>query len=84
MCFFFALLVQLCDQLNDTTGFLDLSLSLLAEVSRAYNHGYLWESALAEDLGVAEREEVEDWDGVGLGVADVAFTRFGGDERPEL
>lgn len=73
---------HLRNQLNNTAGLLDLSLSLLAEVSCSYNHWDLWEAALSEDLGVAKWEEVEDWGGVGLLVADVGITGFGGDERP--
>jgi hypothetical protein len=52
--FYFAQLVfyfrSLCNQLDNTTGLLDLSLGLLAEISCSYNHGDLWESALAKNL----------------------------------
>lgn len=73
---------QLCDELSNTTSLLDLPLSLLAEVSRPDNDGDLWKSALAKDLGVAERKEVEDGGGIGLLVVHVGITGFGGDEGP--
>ena len=43
----------LCNQLNNTSGRLDLLLSLLAEVPSSHNKWDLWYSALAEDFGVA-------------------------------
>lgn len=75
---------RLCDQLNDTASLLDLALSITAEVSGADNDGDVRDAALAEDLGVAEREKVDDGSGVGLLSAQVGLTLLGGDERPEL
>ena len=77
-------LIPLCNQLNNTTSRGDLSLCLLANPSCAYYQWYLWDSALAEDFGVAEREEVEDGGGVGLLARHVGFASLCGDERPEL
>ena len=54
MCFIIFVSLPLCNQLNDTTGLLDLALSLLAEIPGAHNHWDLGESALAENLGVTE------------------------------
>lgn len=75
---------RLCDQLNDTTGLLDLLLGITAEVTGADNDGDLGETALAEDLGVAEGQEVDDGGGVGLGAGEVGIALLGGDEGPQL
>lgn len=56
---------NLCDKLDDATSLLDLALGVLAEVACAHNERNLWDAALAENFAVAEREEVEDWCGVG-------------------
>jgi hypothetical protein len=75
---------RLCDQLNNTTGLLDLLLGIAAEVAGTDDEGDLGETALAEDLGVAEGQEVDDGGGVGLLAAQVGVTLLGGDESPEL
>ena len=75
---------HLRNQLNDTTGFLDLALSLLAHPPGADDDGDLWEPALSEHLGVSEGEEVEDGGGVGLLAGNVGVTSLFGDERPKL
>ncbi len=72
------------DQLNNTTSLSNLLLSQLADPSRADDQGDLRETALAEDLGVAEGEEVEDGDGVLLGARDVGVAGLGRDEGPQL
>jgi len=75
---------RLCDELDDTTSLLDLPLGVLGEVTGADDEGDFWDAALAEDLGVAEREEVEDWCGV-LGLAgDVLLALLSRDEGPQL
>jgi hypothetical protein len=77
-------MTHLRNKLNNTTSLGDLSLSLLADPSRTHNQGNFGDSALAEDLGVAEGEEVEDGDGVlGFGL-EVLLTLLSGDEGPEL
>lgn len=75
---------RLCDQLNDTTGLLDLLLGITAEVAGTDDEGDLGETALAEDLGVAKGQEVDDGGGVGLLAAQVGITLLGGDESPQL
>lgn len=75
---------HLSNQLDNTTGLVDLLLSQLADPSCADNQRNLGEAALAEDLGVAEREEVEDGDGVLLGAGDVGIAGLSGDESPQL
>lgn len=75
---------RLCDQLNNTTGLLDLLLGITAEVAGTDDEGDLGETALAEDLGVAEGQEVDDGGGVGLLAAQVGLTLLGGDESPQL
>lgn len=76
--------MRLCDELNDTTSLLDLALGVLGEVTCADDEWDLWDTALAEDLAVAEWEEVEDWGGV-LGLAgEVLVARLLWDEGPEL
>lgn len=74
----------LSNQLDDTTGFLDLLLGIPGEVAGAHNDGDLRETALSENLGVTEREEVDDGSGVGLLAGDVGFTLFLRDKSPEL
>jgi hypothetical protein len=75
---------RLCDELNNTTSLLDLLLGITAEVTGADDDGDLGETTLAEDLGVAEGQEVDDGGGVGLGAAQVGVTLLGGDKGPEL
>lgn len=75
---------RLCDQLNDTTGLLDLLLGIAAEVAGTDDEGDLGETALAEDLGVAQGQEVDDGGSVGLLAAQVGLTLLGGDESPQL
>ena len=75
---------RLCDQLNDTTSLLDLLLSIAAEVAGTNDDGDLGETALAEDLGVAERKEVDDGGRVTLLAAQVSVTLLSWDEGPEL
>ena len=76
--------MRLGDELNDTTGLLDLALSVLGEVAGADDDGALGDAAFAEDFAVAEREEVEDGGFVGGLVGEVIFALVGGDEGPEL
>lgn len=75
---------QLSDELDNTTGLLDLALGVLAEVACAHDEWDLWDATLSEDLGVAEREEVKDWGGVGGLVGEVLLALLKWDERPEL
>ena len=76
---------SLCDELDNTTGLLDLALSLGRDVAGADDDGDLGETALAEDLGVAEGQEVEDGGGVGVTLAgEVLLALLGRDEGPEL
>lgn len=76
--------MHLSHQLYNTTSLLDLLLSQLADPSCADNQGDFGDAALAEQLGVAEREKVEDGDGVLLLAGDVGVTGLGGDEGPQL
>lgn len=74
----------LSDELDNTTSLNNLALSLGADVPGTDNDGDLGETALAEELGVAVGEEVDDGGRVGLGAADVLVAGLKGDERPEL
>lgn len=77
--------MHLCDELDNTTGLLDLLLSVLAEVTGANDDRDLWESTLSEDLAVAEWEKVEDRGGLRLGAcSEVLLALLSWDERPEL
>lgn len=79
------ILLHLCDELNDTTSLLDLPLRILAEVTGADDDRDLRDTALAENLGVAEREEVEDRRGVLASLTgEVLLALLSGDEGPEL
>ena len=73
----------LCDELDNTTSLLDLLLSLGTDVAGADDNGDSRETALAENLGVAVVEEVEDRSVSAL-FGEVLVTLLGGDERPEL
>lgn len=76
---------RLCDELDNTTSLLDLALSVLAEVAGTDDEGDLGETALAENLGVAKRDKVEDRGGVrGALAGEVLLTLLSGDQRPEL
>jgi hypothetical protein len=75
---------RLCDELDNTAGLSNLLLRQLADPSRLDDDGDFGKTALAEDLGVAEREEVDDGDGVALVASEVGVTGLGGDKRPEL
>ena len=75
---------RLCDELDDTTGLLDLALGVLGEVAGTDDDGDLRDATLAEDLGVAEGEEVEDGGGLGGLVGQVLLALLSGDEGPEL
>lgn len=75
---------RLCDELDNTAGLLDLALGVLGEVAGTDNDGHLGDAALAEDLAVAEGEEVEDGGGLGGLVGQVLLALLGGDEGPEL
>lgn len=76
--------INLCDELNDTTGLGDLLLGELADPAGANDQGNFRETALSEDLGVTEGKEVDDGDGVLLLAGEVTITGLGGDERPQL
>lgn len=76
---------DLSNELNDTTGLLNLALSFLADVASLDDNGDFRETALSEDLGVTQRKEVEDDSLVGGSAArDVLLAGLLGDERPEL
>jgi len=75
---------RLCDELDNTTGLLDLALGVLGEVAGADDEGNLRDATLAEDLAVAEGQEVEDGGGLGGLVGQVLLALLGGDEGPEL
>lgn len=76
--------LNLCNQLDDAAGLCDLPLSLLADPTCAHNQWNLWETTLSENLGVTEREKVENWDGVLLGAGGVLLTLLGWDKGPKL
>lgn len=75
---------RLCDELDNTAGLLDLALGVLGEVAGADDEGNLRDATLAEDLAVAEGEEVEDGGGLGGLVGQVLLALLDGDEGPEL
>lgn len=77
--------MRLGDELDRATSLLDLALSLGGNVAGLDNDWDSRETTLAEELGVAEREEVDNGSGVLGGVAvDVLLTELEGNERPEL
>lgn len=77
------MLLHLCDELDDTTGSLDLLLSLGADIAGADNDGD-GDATLSEELGIAVGEEVNDGSGVGLGGTGVLLALLGGDQGDEL
>ena len=77
--------LHLCDKLHDTTGLLDLALSILAEVAGANDQRDLRDAALAKHLAVAEGEEVENGCGVAAALlGEVLLALLEGNQRPEL
>lgn len=74
---------RLCDELDNTTSLLDLLLSLSADIAGADDNGDGGKTALAEDLGVAVVEEVEDGSVAAL-LGEVLVALLSGDEGPEL
>lgn len=74
---------HLCDELDNTTSLLDLLLGVLGNVTGANDDGDLGKTTLAEDLGVAEGEKVENGSLVGL-LGEVLLALLSGDEGPEL
>lgn len=72
-------------QLDRAAGVLDLLLGLLADPPGADHHWDLGQAALAEQLGVAERQEVDLGDLVGAAAGlGVLGLLLGGDEGPQL
>lgn len=71
--------------MDRATSLLDLALSLGRDVAGLDDNWDSRETTLAEELGVAEREQVDNGSGVLGGVAvDVLLTELEGNERPEL
>lgn len=76
--------MHLCDELDNTTGLLDLALGLGADVASLDDDGE-GDAALSEELGVSVGEEIEDGSSVGLvGGVEVLLTELDGEERDEL
>lgn len=76
--------MRLGDELDNTTGLLDLALGVLAEVACANDDRDLRDATLAEDLAVAQWDEIEDRSGVGGLVGEELLALLERDERPEL
>ena len=74
----------LCDELADTTGLLDLALSILAEETGADDDWDLRDATLAENLAVAEGKEVEDGCGVTGLASDELLALLERDKGPKL
>ena len=76
-------MLRLSDELNDTTGLLDLLLSQAADPAGADDQRDLRETALSEELGVAVVEEVKDGSVATL-LGEVLLALLNGDEGPKL
>lgn len=77
--------MHLSNELDNTTGLLDLALSLLADVAGLDDDRNVGKTTLSENLGVTEREEVEDNGLVGRGVgAQVLLASLLRNKSPEL
>ena len=63
---------------------LNLLLSQRRDPAGLDNHRDFRETALAEDLGVAERKEIDDGGSVGLLAAHVGVTLLSRDQGPQL
>jgi hypothetical protein len=74
---------HLCDKLDDAASLLDLLLSQGRDVTGSDDERDFRDAALAEQLGVAVVEEVEDGGLVAL-LGEVVGALLSGDERPEL
>ena len=78
-------MTRLSGELDNTASLLDLTLSVLGEVAGADDERDGGDTALAEDLAVAEREQVEDGSSLGLvALGEVLLALLGRDEGPEL
>ena len=78
-------MTRLSGELDNTASLLDLALSVLGEVAGADDERDGGDTALAEDLAVAEREQVEDGSSLGLvALGEVLLALLGRDEGPEL
>jgi len=77
--------MHLSNELDDTTGFLDLALSFLADVASLDNERDVGDTALSENLGVTEGEQIEDNGLVGRSVlTQVLVASLLGNKGPEL
>jgi hypothetical protein len=70
--------------LDNTAGLFDLLLCQLGDVSRLDDDWDFGKAALAEDLGVAEAEEVDDWSGIILLLLEVLLALLFWQEAPKL
>lgn len=76
---------RLSGELDNTASLLDLALSVLGEVAGADDERDGGDTALAEDLAVTERKQVEDGSSLGLvALGEVLLALLGRDEGPEL
>ena len=71
-------------QLDNTASVSDLLLRQPANPSRLDDNRDLGDAALAEDLGVAEGEEVDNGNGVLLRAANVGVAGLGREQRVQL
>lgn len=76
---------SLRDKLDSTTNFGDLALRLFADVSRLDHHGHVGQTTLAKQLGVAQREQIDDGSSIRGGVLGQIFvSRLLRHEGPQL
>jgi hypothetical protein len=80
VCNAIVLYVNLCNELDNAAGLLDLALGLCREEAGANDEWDLWNAPLAEHFGVAKIEEVEDGGGVGFLVCKVLLALLSWDE----
>jgi hypothetical protein len=77
-------MTHLTDELDDSTGLLDLLLSESRDVAGLDDNGNLGKTSLSEELGVSEGEEVDDGGDTVSGTGEVLLAGLSGDESPEL
>lgn len=75
---------HLRNELNDATGLLQLGLSQAGHEAGADDNRDGGDAALAQELGVAKGQQVDNGKDVGVGVGEVLLALLLGDERPEL
>lgn len=76
---------SLRDKLDSATNFGDLALRLFADVARLDHHGHVGQTTLAKQLGVSQREQIDNGSSIRGGILGQIFvSSLFRDEGPQL